>query len=139
MFDSIEQMGDISNELERIAHAITLPEQGPAHRERLAQDLKELRTKLNALIVPASYSMEAFAPALDTGNGRGGVLSFMDLTYNAFMIGRNMENREGSGRCDWFNDTHPLMVAGIEQIKRQCEERMAGAAETEARRKKVAA
>lgn len=139
MFDSIEQMGDICNELERIAHAITAPVQGPDHRERLSQDINELRAKLSNLMVPASYSMEAFAPALDTGNGRGGVLSFMDLAYNAFMIGRNMENREDGGRCDWFNDTAPLMIAGIERIKRECGERMDRAVENEARRKKVAA
>jgi hypothetical protein len=97
--------------------------------EGLKNILVEEMAKLDKLTVTASLTIEALEPVFETDNGRGGVLSCMDLCYNAFMIGRNMENRESGGRCDWFNDTLPLMTAGVERLKKETVERMQYAAD----------
>lgn len=104
----------------------------PALKELITEQME----KLSDLTVTASLTIEALEPVFETGNGRGGVLSCMDLCYNAFMIGRDMENRENGGRCDWFNDTAPLMIAGIDRLKKETVERMQYAADD--RRRTVA-
>lgn len=92
--------------------------------EGLKATLLEQMDRLDKLTVQASLTIEALNPIFETGNGRGGVLSVMDLAYNAFMIGRNMENRETGGRCDWVNDTAPLMIAGVDRLRKETLERM---------------
>ena len=91
---------------------------------KLRELILEQMEKLDKVTVQASLTAEALNPVFETGSGRGGVLSCMDLCYNALMIGRNMENREDGGRCDWFNDTAPLMIAGVERLKKETLERM---------------
>jgi hypothetical protein len=96
----------------------------------VAQALHAEVLQLARLMVPAAITMEALNPVFDLEGGNSGYLKVADLTYNAFMIGRNMENRETGGRCDWFNDTWPLMKAGVERIQKECVERLAYVART---------
>lgn len=122
--DVIKQLCDVRRRLGEAASAITAPCQSAEHRERLAMEIQDLTAIVDKITVQASITAEALNPVFETGNGRGGVLSVLDLCYNAFMIGRNMENRENGGRCDWFNDTAPLMIAGVDRLKKETTERM---------------
>lgn len=96
--------------------------------EGMKAAILEQMDKLDKLTVTASLTIEALEPVFETGNGRGGVLSVMDLCYNAFMIGRQQENREDGGRTAYFQDCQPLMVAGVERLRKQTLERMEYAA-----------
>lgn len=41
----------------------------------------------------------------------------IDIAYSAFMSGAVGKNNEDGGKCDWFNDTKPMVLAQIEKIK----------------------
>jgi hypothetical protein len=120
MADIMKDLCDLRRKLSEIA--IALP--AGADRAEVAADIRDLGDRFDKLIVDTSLTLEALEPLFETDAGRGGVLSVMDLCYNAFMIGRNMENREGGGRCDWFTDTAPLMLAGVERLKKDTIARM---------------
>lgn len=85
-----------------------------------APELAALADRLNRVCVDASLTVEAFDPVLETdaARGRGGDLTLMDLCYNAFMIGRRQENREDGDRTSWFQDCQPLMLAGVDRIRK---------------------
>lgn len=100
----------------------------------VAAEIAEIVKRLDLLIVPASITIEALNPVFETEGGSRGHLDVLTLCYNAFMHGRNglPQDREAA-RVDWFNDTHPLMLAGVERIQRECVRRMEYAKEQEAR------
>ena len=46
----------------------------------------------------------------------------IDIAYTAFMSGACGKNEEDGGRCDWFNDTKPVVEAAIEEIRKELAE-----------------
>lgn len=41
----------------------------------------------------------------------------VDVAFSAWRLGRSGENKDDGGPCDWFNDTRPMVMAKIEEIK----------------------
>lgn len=121
--DAIKELHGINKRLHELALGFP-PE------STVAKAIRAEVENLSRLMVPASLTMEQLNPIFDLEGGHSGYLKVADLAYNAFMIGRNMENRETGGRCDWFNDTWPLVQAGVERIQKECVERMAYVAKT---------
>lgn len=113
-------MGGVVEELCDIERALR------AVKGQKATEMAALAERLKLICVDAALTVEALDPVLETDarRGRGGVLTLMDLCYNAFMIGRNGENREDGGRTAWFNDCQPLMLAGVDRIRKDVLERV---------------
>lgn len=116
--DAIKELHDVKKRLHELA--LSFPGESS-----VAVALHAEVANLDRLMVPASIHMEALNPVFDLEGGHSGYLKVADLAYNAFMIGRNMENREDGGRADWFNDTWPLIRGGVERIQKECAERLA--------------
>ena len=133
--DTAEHLADI---IRRVKDAA---EQCDASQiESVGGDLHAVVEELNKMWVDLLLTLEAVEPVFSpkTGVGRSGEISVMDLCYNAFMIGRNgiPQDRE-SDRCDWFNDTHPMMRAGIERMAKETKRRMEYARADRARRNEI--
>lgn len=107
----VEQMCDIERKLRSMSETAT---------EATPAVLANIADQISKLCVDAAMTIEALDPILETdaARGRGGVLTLMDLCYNAFMIGRTGENREDGDRTAWFNDCQPLMLAGVDRIRK---------------------
>lgn len=93
----------------------------------VAAELHQLHSELNKMWVDIVLTTEAVAPIFSgkTGIGRSGEMSVMDLCYNAFMIGRSgVPQAAEHARNDWFNDTYPLMRAGVERMHKETLRRM---------------
>lgn len=43
----------------------------------------------------------------------------IDIAYTAWDRRANGKNPDDGGPCDWFNDTRPLMIEGINKIRRK--------------------
>ena len=41
----------------------------------------------------------------------------VDIAYSAFMLGACGKNKDDGGRCDWFNDTKPMVMEKISEIR----------------------
>lgn len=46
----------------------------------------------------------------------------VDIAYSAFMSGASGKNKDDGGRCDWFNDTKPMVAEAIKKIEKDLEE-----------------
>jgi hypothetical protein len=95
--------------------------------EAIAGDLNRIASELSDMWVDTFLTYEAVAPVFSTksGVGRNGEISVMELCYNAFMMGRRgIPSDPEADRCDWFNDTHPIMRAGIERMRKEAGRRM---------------
>ncbi len=133
---------DIAAQLAGIIDKIKLAaEQCDSHQlESVAGDLHEAATSLNELWVATILTVEAVQPIFSakTGLGRTGELSVMDLCYNSFMLGRNgIPQDPEAARYDWFNDTHPLMRAGVERLQKETLRRMEYATADRDRRNQI--
>ena len=94
--------------------------------ESVGGELGEIARTFDKMITDMTLTIEAIEPAFGSGGlGQTGELSMMDLCYNAFMIGRRGIPQDAEAdRCDWFNDTHPLMRSGINQLRKDTIRRM---------------
>lgn len=50
----------------------------------------------------------------------------IDIAYSAFMSGQRGQNKDDGGPRDWFNDTKPLVLEAIEQIRSDIEKARPG-------------
>lgn len=121
--DAIQTLCDIERRLKAVIADIPVNDTPTDHVERLTAITKEI----NALIGPATLTIEALNPifgAEDSGRATDG-LTLADIAFTAWQHGRNgMPRDREADRCDWFNDTWPLVQAGIEKIKASCIEKM---------------
>jgi hypothetical protein len=116
------RLGDLIN---RIKAAADQCDQNRS--EVIAGDLNTIASELSDIWVDTLLTYEAVEPVFSpkTGVGRSGEMGVMDLCYNAFMIGRRgIPSDPEADRCDWFNDTHPLMRAGVERMRKEAGRRM---------------
>jgi hypothetical protein len=108
--------------------------------EAIAGDLNRIASELSDMWVDTILTYEAVEPVFSarTGVGRSGEISVMDLCYNAFMNGRRGIPQDAEAdRCDWFNDTHPMMRAGIERMRKETSRRMEYARADRARQNQI--
>lgn len=108
--------------------------------ESVGGDLQQVAADLSDLWVDTVLTAGAVEPVFSpqTGIGRSGEISVMDLCYNAFMTGRNGTPSDPEhARCDWTNDTFPLMRAGVERMKKETLRRMEYARADHARRNTI--
>jgi len=133
--DAAQRLGDLIN---RIKAAADQCDQNRS--EAIAGDLNQIATELSDIWVDTLLTYEAVEPVFSarTGVGRSGEISVMDLCYNAFMIGRRgIPSDPEADRCDWFNDTHPLMRAGVERMRKEAGRRMEYARSDRARQSQI--
>jgi len=106
----------------------------------LTGELNQIAADLSDIWVDTLLTYEAVEPVFSpkTGVGRSGEISVMDLCYNAFMIGRRgIPSDPEADRCDWFNDTHPLIRAGVERMRKETSRRMEYARADRARQNQI--
>lgn len=129
------RLGDLIN---RIKAEADLCDQNDC--EAIAGSLHQIAAELSDIWVDTILTYEAVEPVFSpkTGVGRSGEMSVMDLCYNAFMIGRRgIPSDPEADRCDWFNDTHPLMRAGVERMRKEASRRMEYARADRARQNQI--
>lgn len=123
--DAIATLCDVRRSLEQTAVALS----AGADRAEIAGELRRLAEIIDGACIQGSLTIEAFNPVLDEEHRRSGELNVLDLCYNAFMIGRQQENRENGARTAYFDDCHPLMLAGVERILKETRKRVEYAAD----------
>lgn len=130
-----QRLGDLINRIKEAGNQCD--EQGS---ESVAGELYRVASELSDMWVDILLTYEAVEPVFSarTGVGRSGEISIMDLCYNAFMNGRRGVPQDAEAdRCDWFNDTHPLMRAGVERMRKETARRMEYARADRARRNQI--